>query len=309
MSTPPPTPPESVCAVVVTYDRPALLAKCLATLRAQTRAPEHVVVVDNASPSEVGEIVDAEYPEATLVRLPENVGGAGGFAAGMAWALEAGYGWLWIMDDDAFPRPDCLERLLAEQHRGPVLVPVLTDSLGRWNNIGTGLGAARNRTPALVARGEPEVGDFTYTFVGPLFRRDVVERVGLPRADFFIWFDDFEYALRIHEAFPSATVAVPGAVVFHESGSAAREVTRWGRRSLREAHAPWKLYYMARNQLYSALRLHPSRTAFADYARVQLRYALGDLVYEPDGWHRLGMRLRGAWDGLRGQLGRHPRWP
>ena len=81
----------SVWAVVVTWNRRALLEQCLAHLIAQTRHCDGVVVVDNASDDGTAEMLaDAWAGQAMVVRMPVNTGGAGGFNAGIRAAIEAG---------------------------------------------------------------------------------------------------------------------------------------------------------------------------------------------------------------------------
>lgn len=106
-----------VCAIVVTYNRKELLRECLAALAAQTRPPDRVLVVDNASSDGTQAMVEAEYEEVELLALPTNQGGAGGFHEGMKRAHVDGAEWLWLMDDDTIPRPDALAELLAAPAR------------------------------------------------------------------------------------------------------------------------------------------------------------------------------------------------
>ncbi|MFX5615039.1 glycosyltransferase, partial [Acinetobacter baumannii] len=78
--------------------------ECLQSVLSQTRAPDHVLVVDNASTDGTGEMLKEEFPEVEVLRLPENQGGAGGFHEGIKRAYEAGYDWIWLMDDDGLPK-------------------------------------------------------------------------------------------------------------------------------------------------------------------------------------------------------------
>ena len=102
--------PERVCAVVVTRDRRDLLRRCLLALQQERRPPDGILVVDNASSDGSPEMVRDEFPEAELLRLEENVGGAGGFHRGVARAYASGYDWLWLLDDDTLPTGDSLAR-------------------------------------------------------------------------------------------------------------------------------------------------------------------------------------------------------
>ena len=81
---------ESVCAVVVTRNRVRLLEECLAAVEGQTRAPDHVLVVDNASTDGTPGFVSHQHPDAEMIRLDRNEGGAGGFHEGMRRAHTGG---------------------------------------------------------------------------------------------------------------------------------------------------------------------------------------------------------------------------
>jgi len=100
-------------AVVVTYNRLPLLQKCVEKLEGQT-APCDILVVDNASSDGTAAWLDSQQKEGRLRahNTGANLGGAGGFNKGMRWAVEAGYEYLWLMDDDCPPEPDALEKLL-----------------------------------------------------------------------------------------------------------------------------------------------------------------------------------------------------
>jgi len=293
-----------VCAVVVAYNRAALLRECLAALGAQTRAVDTILVVDNASTDGTRGLVRGEFPGATVLGMAANGGGAGGFHAGMKWAHAQGHEWLWLMDDDARPAADCLGRLLAHARPNAVLVPVQQDTAGRFYAIAEWRGWEVDVTAEVMARGEAVGGPFVFRFVGPLIAREVVAQVGFPNKDFFIWFDDLAYALRIRHRTTAAIVVVPDALVYHDFGADPKEFSFLGRTSLRRDYAAWKLYYGARNYLYVLLRERRDIRELALYFRQQFRHLVGDLIYEHDRWERARMRLLGMLDGAIGRLGK-----
>jgi rhamnopyranosyl-N-acetylglucosaminyl-diphospho-decaprenol beta-1,3/1,4-galactofuranosyltransferase len=293
-----------VCAVVVTYNRQELLRQCLLALRPQMGDGDCILVVNNAATDATSSMLRGEFPDVTVLDLPENIGGAGGFHAGMKWAFDAGYEWMWLMDDDGRPAPDCLSLLLQSARPNCVLVPAQQDEKG--NLYGFALlrnGERRDATSEIAAQGKAVSGKFLFAFVGPLIRREIVMRIGLPNPEFFIWFDDYEYALRIHGVRGAQIIAVPKARFHHDIYGVVREVSVLGRRSLRASQAAWKTYYGTRNQLY-ALRAHHRRHDFGSYYRTQIQHLLGDIIYEPDRWQRASLRLKGLRDGLLGRLGK-----
>ena len=124
---------ESVAVVVVTFNRADLLTRMLDGLAAQTRSPDAVFVVDNASTDHTREILTArrEHPELPLqvTYSAENLGGAGGFRLGVRLAHDAGHDRIWLVDDDVVPAPDCLEVMLAQDE--PCVAAIREDLRGR----------------------------------------------------------------------------------------------------------------------------------------------------------------------------------
>ena len=102
-------------AVVVTHRRPDELAKSLDALAAQTRPPDHLIVVDNdRRRSEFAIWLPANRSRRPTWGPGRNLGGAGGFALGMLHALALGADWVWLADDDGRPHgPNVLSTLLA----------------------------------------------------------------------------------------------------------------------------------------------------------------------------------------------------
>jgi rhamnopyranosyl-N-acetylglucosaminyl-diphospho-decaprenol beta-1,3/1,4-galactofuranosyltransferase len=200
-----------VVAVVVTHDRRDLLTEALTSLRTQTRTPDATVVVDNASPDGTSDLVRERFPEVDLLELPRNTGGAGGFAAGIARALELGATALWLMDDDTLPEPSALAELLATfgRHR-----PALAASRVVWTDGGD----HPMNTPRVLRSGVP--GRIrSASFVSVLLDAGAVRECGLPVADYFLWNDDFEYTLRLLRG--RLGLLCPSSIAVHRTASPA----------------------------------------------------------------------------------------
>jgi GT2 family glycosyltransferase len=239
--------------VVVTYNRAALLTRMLAGLAALDRTPDAVIVVDNASTDHTATVLEGvtDLP-LQVIRPAENLGGAGGFHAGVEAAFEQGYDRIWLMDDDVVPAPDCLDVLMALDE--DCLMAVREDTSGRLVEkaavsfdlrnplkikpktamVETAYGA-RDRMPALV-----EIQNVA--FEGFLVRRRVVDAIGLPDPAYFIFYDDVDYALRARRA-GFRLLAVRDAVLVRQL-------------DFDQQHdlAGWKGYYMYRNLFTVHLR-------------------------------------------------------
>lgn len=213
-----------VVAVVVTYNRAALLAEAIDALRAQSRPLDAIIVVDNASTDETSEML-REYRDVTVHRLARNTGGAGGFAFGLRAALADRADLAWLMDDDTVPTLDALEELLSARAsyrpapggQAPALLAsrvVWTD--GRPHPMNT------PRPKPMVGRAERRAAGAvgcvpvrSASFVSILLDCARVDAVGLPIADYFLWNDDFEYTTRLLRG--AVGLLCPASLVVHKT--------------------------------------------------------------------------------------------
>ncbi len=201
---------ESVAVVIVTYNRADLLTRMLDGLAAQTRPADAVYVVDNASTDHTREVLHRHDLPLRVSHSEDNLGGAGGFHLGVKKAYEAGHDRIWLMDDDVVPTPECLEVLLAQDEA--CVAAVREDVAGRLVEKAAVDFDLRN---PLAIRPKRATVDATYpdraamparvelenvAFEGFMFRREVVDAVGLPDASFFIFYDDVDFAVRARRA-------------------------------------------------------------------------------------------------------------
>jgi len=223
-------PRESVAAVVSTYNRKDYLRKCVNSLLRQTRIPDEIIVIDGPSTDGTREMIKNEFPQVTYIRIEENIGGAGQFYIGLKTAYRRGHDFVWVMDDDVeIIRRDGLEILLriyyAESEKAPIgaVIPL-------------------QLTGGKIAR----VGPLSI-FVGGLIPRKVIEKVGFPRYDFFIYYDDVEYAFRILNAGFAIKYAPP--ILEHKGWPQRRSWTirLMGREYTLPILTKKRMYYLVRN--------------------------------------------------------------
>ena len=203
--------PETVAVVVVTFNRAELLGRMLDGLAAQTRPPEAVYVVNNASTDETRAVLEARTDlPLHLTHSAENVGGSGGFHLGVRQAYDAGYDRIWLMDDDVVPAPDCLEVLLG--HDEACLMAVRENLAGalvekaaihfdlrRPHAIRPKRASVETTYSSREAMPE-RVEIENVAFEGFMVHRRVIDRIGLPDGGFFIFYDDVDFAVRARHA-------------------------------------------------------------------------------------------------------------
>jgi rhamnopyranosyl-N-acetylglucosaminyl-diphospho-decaprenol beta-1,3/1,4-galactofuranosyltransferase len=282
-----------VCAIVVTFERWALLEECLRALLEQTRAPDEVLVVDNASGDGTPELVRERFPSALVRTLPSNRGAAGGFAAGLAWGHERGHDWLWCLDDDTIAAPDALERLLDAAARAPGRRPLLLCSRVDWTD---GEMHPMNR-PVVRWRWSAEFGlgaseglvlIRSGTWVSALFARECVDRFGLPPEHYFLWTEDVEYTTRVLR--DDLGYLVPDSRVEHRTKTTATALDDTSTRFY--FHVRNYLLFLRGSGLRGAERLNALRFYVATLARYLARRRFRPAA--------AAVVLRGLRDGARG---------
>jgi rhamnopyranosyl-N-acetylglucosaminyl-diphospho-decaprenol beta-1,3/1,4-galactofuranosyltransferase len=206
-------------AVLVAFNRRDLLAEALDALLGQTLPLAGIVVVDNASSDDSSAVARAHAPDAVVVRLERNTGGAGGFAVGMQQALDVfDPEWLWLMDDDTIPTHEAHAALRAAVDGSPISIAgsrvVWHDGSDHPMNTPRRrpFATSAQRRVAQAAGGMPVRSS---SFVSMLVRAADVRTDGLPIADYFIWNDDFEFSTRLLRRRDG--VFVPSSVVVHKT--------------------------------------------------------------------------------------------
>ena len=242
-----------VQAVVVTFNRLAMLQRLVPRLR-ETAGLERILVVDNASTDGTGAWLAGLGDERVRhVSLATNTGGAGGFHHGLDWAIREGADLVWLMDDDGVPAPDCLDRLLARVERdgldfcGPAVLAEQDPSrLCFPIRLPGGTRVVHDMAAVEGAARDGLIADVVIPFNGVLVTRELVERIGLPREEFFIWGDDVEYLWRAQRA--GARIAtVVDARFLHPATDDLGTSMMGGRTTYNHTPSDLKHYCMARN--------------------------------------------------------------
>lgn len=266
----------SVAAVIVTYgDRWKWLEKVL--LRVSSLTPiKKIIVVNNGSNIDIAGKIGSLRRQIKVISNQENLGSASGIKTGLKDALESeDIEFVWTLDDDNLPAEDALEKLL-----------VAYDFLGsNWYNAILSLRKGRREYELAAERGK-EISIRTDSFLGfhlydivskflqlkgmnykqtgeqrfPLclvgyapygglfLNRRLVEKIGFPKEDFFVYADDHEYTERIYES---------GGKIYLCANSTIDDIDlSWNQkkylshRLISVNNDLGKLYYSVRNRIY-----------------------------------------------------------
>lgn len=289
-------------------NRSAVAVECVRRLLQQTRPPERVIVADNASGDDTVAAVEATGVACPgvveVLRLPENLGNAGGVEAALQRAFASGADAAWILDDDSWPQPDALAALLAPSWRDDVVRHCLQLQPGT-RTFTWPMDLCRPDGGWLTCDGLDDLpaGNLLpsrASWTGALLPRRVREAVGPVETGLFIRGEDEDYPRRIvaagfrFEAVCAARLDHPGPERF----------VRWsllGRKLyLEPGLAEAKLYYKVRNMIWIKRR----EGGLAGALAMAGSYALGLAKVDEMNARRWRVFRLALADALAGRLGK-----
>jgi hypothetical protein len=215
---------ELISVIVLNYNGKGFLNSCLSSLASQTYSDFEVIVVDNGSRDGSPEYIEENYPWVRLAKNDENLGFAGGTNVGIRAAKGE---FIITLNNDSRADSRFIEELIkpmADPEVGVCAAKMLFPD-GRINSAGICI----SRSGAAWDRGmfEPDRGQ--YEFVeevfgacagAALYRREMLDEIGLFDEDFFLYLEDVDLAFRARLA-GWKCIYVPGARVIHHHGGTA----------------------------------------------------------------------------------------
>ena len=286
---------EKAIAVVVSYNRQALLQECITALRNQTRKPDAILVVNNGSTDNTEEWLKQQQDVFYVTQ--SNLGSGGGFNTGITWAYQKGYSWIWCMDDDGFPKEDALENLLKyEGHERSLLNCAVINKTDKRSFVWkTGDFATIEDVDIDVIEG---IG---HPFNGTLLHRSIVERVGVPKSSLFLWGDETEYYYRIVKKNRYPVKTISSSIHYHPPAAFTYK-NDW------EFRSSWKMYFYVRNRFHvHKVKCANKLSAFVHYAFFLLAFAGIIMVYQKtDKMKKLSFMAWPAIDAMRSNFSATP---
>lgn len=107
-----------ICTIIVSYNFEKWLQACLSSLKNSSMASA-VVVVDNASSDNTCAIIERDYPDVVLFRNPKNLGFGKANNMGMKYAIENGFDYVFLLNQDAWIERQTLEKLVSASRKNP----------------------------------------------------------------------------------------------------------------------------------------------------------------------------------------------
>lgn len=245
--------PRVIC-IIVTFNREHLLQQTLDAVLNQTFPLQNIIVIDNNSFDNTRSLVSKlseNNPKIEYHNTGANIGGAGGFHRGFAIASKYKYDYLWLMDDDLKPEIECLYNLISSATEHGIYQPIRINVDGSCAELSPVVYDLKNpffMNPKRlsVINLYKRMNNAVYSpfdihgvpFEGPLISRDVIQCIGYPNPNFFIFYDALDYSLRARKA-GFEIKCIPSA-----------RAVRLLKNNQRSDLTSWKGYFMFRNLFY-----------------------------------------------------------
>ena len=279
--------------MIVNWNSGPLLRSCLEALRAQTRPPDAVMVVDNASTDGSADALESTDPRLEVLRLGTNVGFA---AANNRAVASLGTTWVALLNPDAFPDPDWLSSLLAAAESHPEFSLFASrllraDDPSRLDGTGdvyyaSGLAARRDHGRHVsggATRAPEEV--FGPCAAAALLPVEAFRAHGGFDESYFCYFEDVDLAFRLRLS-GHRCLYVPAAVARHVGSASAG------------ARSDFTLYHGHRNLVWTFFKDMPLGLLVL-YLPQHVLLNLVSLVYFASRGQGRAI-ARAKWDALRG---------
>ena len=242
-----------VSAIVVNWNGETFISECLRSLQGQTYSPLEVMVVDNGSTDQSIPLIRSQFGDG--VRLHEN-GANLGFAAGnnVGFRLTGGK-YVVLLNNDATADRHWIAELVKAAESDPGIgmcaskvysldKPGILDSAGGLLIYGDGLCRGRGRLEADRGQYDTRQEALLPSGCACLYRRAMLDEIGLFDEDFFAYSDDTDLGLRARIA-GWRCAYVPTAVAHHRYSATAGP------------YSPLKAYLAERNRIWVAVKTFP----------------------------------------------------
>jgi GT2 family glycosyltransferase len=226
----------NVAVVIPNWNGNDFIVDCLGSLMKQSQAAT-VIVVDNGSSDGSDKLVEKKFPSVTLLKLPSNLGFAGGVNHGIQYALEHDFTHIALFNNDAVAEPDWLEKLVKAMDANPKLGIVTGKfmKMDKQHIDSTGDFCRLNGMPSPRGRGDRDKGQYDtaeYVFGATggasLYRAKMFQDIGLFDEDFFAYFEDVDISFRAQLAGWKVWYT-PEAVAYHHIGGTSSKLGSFSR--------------------------------------------------------------------------------
>ncbi len=255
-----------VCIIILNWNGWKDTLECLASLEKLDYPNYEVVVVDNGSTDGSESRIRKAYRYITLLQTGKNLGFAGGNNTGIRYALSRhDFDYVWLLNNDTVVEPDALKHMVRRMQERPdagICGSTLlyyydksrVQALGgatynKWLGTSRHIGAFQ-KTSAPIDQVKVEARMKYVIGASMLVSKPFLEEVGLMSEDYFLYFEDLDWATRAADRYSLAYAAE--SIVFHKEGKTSGASNRMLQEKSLVAD-----YYGIRNRLLFTRKFFP----------------------------------------------------
>jgi GT2 family glycosyltransferase len=240
--------------IILNWNGKHLLDECLESVLSQQYQDYEIIIVDNGSTDNSVNYLNEKYSsKAKIIALNKNKGFAGGCNEGIKVARGD---YICLLNNDAIVDKNWLGELISAAELAPDIGMCASKILNYYNReefdtLGhliypDGLNRGRGKFEKDINQYDKMEEAFFPSGAAALYRKDMLNEIGLFDEDFFAYGDDTDIGLRARLA-GWKCVYVPSAIAYHKSSASSHP------------YSPWKIYLVERNRILILFKYFPLR--------------------------------------------------
>ena len=282
---------QRVAAYITAYEDVEALNNTITAIQQQSYSVSEIFIVDNSN----HQIISEENYQNIIVEFhPENIGVDGGLNIAIKWAIDKGYDFLWLFDQDSQPVSDSLKTLLtkyqelsANKHNIGIIAPTILDI----NTLQEFPGHIFQDYKFVPQIGYAEAKEYYacdgVITSGCLVNLNAAKSVPLPKGNLFLDAVDYAYCMNFkHKGYE--VIVVKNIAMQHRLGNYSKVKDRLSKENnevVTFTCSPSRYYYACRNHTYFETRHSNKRMlhfSFAHRFKCLINMVIRIIRYEPD---------------------------
>lgn len=297
-------PQKNVYIIVLNWNGKDDTIECIKSLREINYDNYKIIIVDNGSEDNSVLEIKKIFPEIKIIENKENLGFAGGNNVGIKYAVENKADYVLLINNDTTVDENFLSELIGKGesdqkigalgskiyfHSEPNRIWFAGGKVNWLKNKGTHIGLDEIDNGQYNKAGETDY----LTGCCLLIKREVIEKIGVLSEDYFLYYEDTDFSLRVKNA-GYKIIYVPKSKIYHKIS-----------RSTKPGSSNY-IYYQVRNGLVMAKRNGSflNKTAIYPYCVFLFLKQIIKIMFMPRKRNWAFAVLRGKKDFLLGKMGK-----
>ena len=189
---------ETIYIIIVNFNGFVDTCECIESIHTCRDKNIRIIVVDNASRVDEGEIIKKKYDDVIVLKSESNLGFSGGNNIGIRYAIEAGADYLLLLNNDTVVDRLFFEELYKNRSKSSVLTGIMyyydiPDEVAFFSGV-----VDRNTGNSIMWKEIKSISCNTFITGACMFmHRGVIEKVGMLDEEYFMYCEDTDFCIRL----------------------------------------------------------------------------------------------------------------